>query len=85
MHLLLFAVHALAKQEQEEEPVPGEEWKLTLPTGRDFKGNTLRDYQVAGVRWMLSCYYRRRSCILADEMGLGKTVQVRGVCILVIY
>ncbi|KAG5188935.1 SNF2 family N-terminal domain-containing protein, partial [Tribonema minus] len=52
-------------------------WKALLPRpGRDFKGNLLRDYQLEGVRWMLSCWYRRRSCILADEMGLGKTVQV---------
>lgn len=42
-----------------------------------FKGSrTLREYQVEGLNWMISCYKQRRSCILADEMGLGKTVQI---------
>lgn len=39
-------------------------------------GHTLRDYQVNGVNWLASCWYKRHSCILADEMGLGKTVQI---------
>jgi len=38
--------------------------------------NRLRDYQVDGVNWLSSCYYKRHGCILADEMGLGKTVQI---------
>jgi SNF2 family DNA or RNA helicase len=38
--------------------------------------NRLRDYQVDGVNWLSSCYYKRVGCILADEMGLGKTVQI---------
>ena len=38
--------------------------------------NRLRDYQVDGVNWLSSCYYKRLGCILADEMGLGKTVQI---------
>ena len=43
----------------------------------DYKdGNKLRDYQVDGVNWMASCWYKRHGCILADEMGLGKTVQI---------
>ena len=36
-------------------------------------GHKLRDYQVDGVNWLASCWYKRHSCILADEMGLGKT------------
>ena len=36
-------------------------------------GNRLRDYQVDGVNWLASCWYKRHCCILADEMGLGKT------------
>ena len=36
-------------------------------------GNRLRDYQVDGVNWLASTWYKRHSCILADEMGLGKT------------
>lgn len=39
-------------------------------------GNKLRDYQVDGVNWLASTWYKRHSCILADEMGLGKTVQI---------
>jgi len=36
----------------------------------------LRDYQVDGVNWLASCWYKRHNAILADEMGLGKTVQI---------
>ncbi|KAE9128742.1 Chromodomain-helicase-DNA-binding protein 9 [Phytophthora fragariae] len=39
-------------------------------------GRTLRQYQVEGLNWMISCIKAQRSCILADEMGLGKTVQI---------
>ena len=35
-------------------------------------GNRLRDYQVDGVNWLASTWYKKQSCILADEMGLGK-------------
>mmetsp|Transcript_4601 Transcript_4601/g.10378 ORF Transcript_4601/g.10378 Transcript_4601/m.10378 type:complete len:2557 (+) Transcript_4601:190-7860(+) len=38
--------------------------------------NKLRDYQVDGVNWLSSTYYKHHGCILADEMGLGKTVQI---------
>jgi len=34
--------------------------------------NKLRDYQVEGVNWLASTFYRKHGCILADEMGLGK-------------
>lgn len=34
--------------------------------------NRLRDYQVEGVNWLASTFYRKLGCILADEMGLGK-------------
>ena len=39
-------------------------------------GATLRDYQMVGLRWMVSLYNNNLNGILADEMGLGKTVQV---------
>lgn len=32
-------------------------------------GNRLRDYQVDGVNWLASTWYKRQSAILADEMG----------------
>eukprot|EP01139_Manchomonas_bermudensis_P015775 Amastigsp_a510994_13.p1 type:complete len:724 gc:universal Amastigsp_a510994_13:125-2296(+) len=38
-------------------------------------GGTLRDYQEAGVLWMISLYENGLNGILADEMGLGKTIQ----------
>lgn len=38
-------------------------------------GAVLRDYQLAGVSWMVSLYQNGLSGILADEMGLGKTLQ----------
>lgn len=34
-------------------------------------GRTIRDYQVAGLNWMMYNWHKRRNCILADEMGLG--------------
>jgi len=44
----------------------------------DFIGDDqkrLRDYQLAGLNWMVHSWCRRNSVILADEMGLGKTIQ----------
>ncbi|CAI5730360.1 unnamed protein product [Peronospora destructor] len=35
----------------------------------------LREYQEAGVNWLVSMCERRINGILADEMGLGKTIQ----------
>ena len=36
----------------------------------------MREYQIAGLQWMVSLYNNHLNGILADEMGLGKTVQV---------
>ncbi|XP_076450689.1 chromodomain-helicase-DNA-binding protein 1-like [Babylonia areolata] len=36
---------------------------------------SLRQYQLEGVNWLLSCYSNNHGCILGDEMGLGKTCQ----------
>ncbi|KAL2642565.1 hypothetical protein R1flu_010152 [Riccia fluitans] len=41
-----------------------------------LEGGKLREYQMNGLRWMVSLYNNRLNGILADEMGLGKTVQV---------
>lgn len=38
-------------------------------------GAKLRDYQLAGVQWMISLYENGLNGILADEMGLGKVSQ----------
>lgn len=44
-------------------------------------GNRLRDYQVDGVNWLASTWYKRHGCILADEMGLGKVCLMRRILI----
>ena len=38
----------------------------------------LRDYQLKGVKWLISLYQNGLNGILADQMGLGKTVQTIG-------
>ncbi|CAO3658263.1 unnamed protein product [Rhizopus stolonifer] len=38
-------------------------------------GGLLRDYQLAGVEWLISLWENGLNGILADEMGLGKTLQ----------
>ncbi|KAI9813631.1 MAG: hypothetical protein M1827_003702 [Pycnora praestabilis] len=40
-----------------------------------IKGGVMRDYQVAGLNWLISLHENGISGILADEMGLGKTLQ----------
>ncbi|GAB0094804.1 chromatin-remodeling complex ATPase chain Iswi [Sergentomyia squamirostris] len=44
-------------------------------TPKYIKNGEMRDYQIAGVNWMISLYENGISGILADEMGLGKTLQ----------
>ena len=39
------------------------------------QGGEMRDYQVAGLNWLVSLHENGISGILADEMGLGKTLQ----------
>lgn len=38
-------------------------------------GGQLKEYQLAGLSWLVSLYNNRLNGILADEMGLGKTIQ----------
>ncbi|KAI3380727.1 hypothetical protein SNEBB_001549 [Seison nebaliae] len=40
-----------------------------------IENGEMRDYQVRGLNWMISCFSHNINCILADEMGLGKTLQ----------
>ena len=40
-----------------------------------FIQGKMRDYQVAGLNWLISLHENGISGILADEMGLGKTLQ----------
>ncbi|KAH6812952.1 P-loop containing nucleoside triphosphate hydrolases superfamily protein [Perilla frutescens var. frutescens] len=39
-------------------------------------GGKLKEYQMNGLRWLVSLYNNHLNGILADEMGLGKSVQV---------
>ncbi|XP_054470354.1 chromodomain-helicase-DNA-binding protein 9 isoform X6 [Anoplopoma fimbria] len=54
---------------------PANLWKKRDQSREYMNGNSLRDYQLEGVNWLLFNWYNRRNCILADEMGLGKTIQ----------
>lgn len=42
---------------------------------RMLKGGDLKEYQLAGLQWMVSLYNNNLNGILADDMGLGKTIQ----------
>jgi SNF2 family DNA or RNA helicase len=43
-------------------------------------GNRLRDYQVDGVNWLASTWYKRHSCILADEVRKDCKMEGRKQC-----
>ncbi|KAM4688567.1 chromodomain-helicase-DNA-binding protein 7 [Discoglossus pictus] len=68
----------LQSREPETERVerpPADGWKKS-ESSREYKNNnSLREYQLEGVNWLLFNWYNTRNCILADEMGLGKTIQ----------
>ncbi|KAI3379574.1 hypothetical protein SNEBB_007410 [Seison nebaliae] len=40
-----------------------------------IQNGELRDYQIRGLNWLISCHSKNINGILADEMGLGKTLQ----------
>jgi superfamily II DNA or RNA helicase len=40
-----------------------------------LKGGDLKEYQLAGLQWLVSLHNNNLNGILADEMGLGKTIQ----------
>jgi SNF2 family DNA or RNA helicase len=42
---------------------------------RMLQGGDLKEYQIAGLQWMVSLYNNNLNGILADDMGLGKTIQ----------
>ncbi|OHT03259.1 Type III restriction enzyme, res subunit family protein [Tritrichomonas foetus] len=45
-----------------------------IPLPKYKNDNTLRQYQVEALNWLLFAYQTHKNTILADEMGLGKTV-----------
>jgi hypothetical protein len=52
-------------------PTPPPPYQALLPL---IEGE-LRDYQLKGVRWLISLWQNGLNGILADQMGLGKTVR----------
>ncbi|KAL3924163.1 MAG: hypothetical protein SGPRY_003997 [Prymnesium sp.] len=42
-----------------------------------LRGGQLKEYQMSGLRWLVSLHNNNLNGILADEMGLGKTIQAR--------
>eukprot|EP00180_Rhodochaete_pulchella_P003546 Plantae.Rhodophyta-Rhodochaete_pulchella.ctg6157.p1 GENE.Plantae.Rhodophyta-Rhodochaete_pulchella.ctg6157~~Plantae.Rhodophyta-Rhodochaete_pulchella.ctg6157.p1 ORF type:complete len:1056 (-),score=215.73 Plantae.Rhodophyta-Rhodochaete_pulchella.ctg6157:35-2833(-) len=59
-------------------PDPNSFEKMPMP---DFKnGGQLREYQMEGYNWLVSCWFAGQGSILADEMGLGKTIQSVSFC-----
>lgn len=75
--------HRRRRTEQEEdeellqdEKEGGEEGATIFTESPSYiKGGTMRDYQIAGLNWLISLHENGISGILADEMGLGKTLQ----------
>jgi len=81
----------LKEQMQEiEEQVGHQEMRYKKQSGIDhpastqafllplMRGGILRDYQIKGIKWMMSLWQNGLNGILADQMGLGKTVQAIG-------
>ncbi|KAL2076371.1 hypothetical protein ACEWY4_028035 [Coilia grayii] len=65
-------------REPELKPVerpPASDWQKSESSRQYKNSNTLREYQLEGVNWLLFNWFNTRNCILADEMGLGKTIQ----------
>ncbi|XP_039058884.1 ISWI chromatin-remodeling complex ATPase CHR11-like isoform X2 [Hibiscus syriacus] len=57
---------------EEEDGLSGNTRLVTQPTCIQGK---MRDYQLAGLNWLIRLYESGINGILADEMGLGKTLQ----------
>ncbi|KAJ6721990.1 SNF2/RAD54 HELICASE FAMILY [Salix viminalis] len=69
----------LTEEEEDEECLKGEEDGLSgntrLVTQPSCIQGKMRDYQLAGLNWLIRLYENGINGILADEMGLGKTLQ----------
>ncbi|GAB7358819.1 hypothetical protein MBLNU230_g4043t1 [Neophaeotheca triangularis] len=53
----------------------GRESEVLFRESPSFVHGEMRDYQVAGLNWLIGLHENGISGILADEMGLGKTLQ----------
>ena len=68
---VLHSVHATCKATP---PPPARRPLMAQP--ESVSGGEMRDYQLAGLDWLVDSYERHGLCpILGDEMGLGKTLQ----------
>ncbi|KAI8049215.1 SNF2 family N-terminal domain-containing protein [Syncephalis plumigaleata] len=71
----------LSNEEEATEGVAEHLGVATLQPSRSTRqpalisGGILKEYQLAGMEWLVSLYENGLNGILADEMGLGKTVQ----------
>ncbi|GAN03057.1 helicase [Mucor ambiguus] len=65
-----------AKKELKKGPITKPSFSARQPAL--VTGGVLRDYQLAGVEWLISLWENGLNGILADEMGLGKTLQTIG-------
>lgn len=71
----------VTEEEEDEECLKDEEDGLTgsgttrLLTQPSCIQGKMRDYQLAGLNWLIRLYENGINGILADEMGLGKTLQ----------
>ncbi|KAF1808678.1 putative SNF2 family helicase/ATPase [Eremomyces bilateralis CBS 781.70] len=67
------------EQEEDAELIRDEKYGKTETIFREspafIQGGEMRDYQIAGLNWLVSLHENGISGILADEMGLGKTLQ----------
>ncbi|QDZ22807.1 SNF2-related ATP-dependent DNA helicase [Chloropicon primus] len=66
---------AVGKEEKSSKKAKETTQEFLLPL---MKGGILREYQIKGVKWMMSLWQNGLNGILADQMGLGKTVQAIG-------
>lgn len=70
------------EQEEDQELLNSEEAEantIFTESPSFIQGGQMRDYQVAGLNWLISLHENGISGILADEMGLGKTLQTISV------
>ncbi|KAI8075510.1 SNF2 family N-terminal domain-containing protein [Thamnidium elegans] len=67
---------SVAMKKKKEDPITKPSISARQPSL--VTGGILRDYQLAGVEWLVSLWENGLNGILADEMGLGKTLQTIG-------
>jgi SNF2 family DNA or RNA helicase len=63
----------------EDEEGDGEARTIFTESPKFISDGVMRDYQIAGLNWLISLHENGISGILADEMGLGKTLQTISV------